>query len=158
MVSEAFEQQVGHEHSEEAIFFLLTIESSQLDQPLYLVNNNEDVYSRGIRFEPFPFDLKLPPETGGPPQSLQLTTYNLGEQMMDLIRQTTEPPLMKFELVSSRDLDLVEKSINFMEVRGAEYDAIGVQFTLSASSFAARKTLQASYQQIEFPGLFYALQ
>lgn len=157
-MTEQFEQQVGHEHSDEAIFFLMTIESPQLDEPLYLVNNNEDVYSRGTRFEPFPFELSLPPETGGPPQNLQLRTFNLGEQMMDLIRQTTEPPLIKFELVSTRDLDVVEKSINFMEVRGAEYDALGVVFTLAAANFAARKSLQATYTQIEFPGLFFALQ
>lgn len=150
--------EVGANHSDEAIFFLVTITSPQLDSPLYLVNNNEPITSRNQVYEPFPFDLVLPPDDGGVPKGLTLNTYNLGEEMMDLIRQTTEPPMFKFEIVSTRDIDTPEKTIDFMEVRGAEYDALSVSFTLAASNWGARKTLQAQYSQAEFPGLFFALQ
>ena len=77
---------------------------------------------------------------------------------MDLVRQTTEPPQVKLELISTRDPDVVEKTIDFMALGGAEYDALNITFTLIANTFGARKTLQNKYSQAEFPGLFFALQ
>jgi hypothetical protein len=153
-----FENTLHSDHSDEAIFFLLTITSPELSEPLYLVNNNASVLSRGRVYEPFPFEVVLPPEDGGKPKALKLNTYNLSPEFMDLVRQTNEPPLVKFEIVSTRDMDQVEKVIDFMQVGAAEYDAVTVSFTLVSSQFGARKTLQAMYSQNEFPGLFFALQ
>ena len=158
MISAELHDQVSENHSDEALLFLLTIESPQLDEPLYLVNNNESVVSRSQTYEPFPFDISLPPNDGGKPQALKLNTFNLSEDFIDLIRQTTEPPLVKLEIVSTRDMDFVEKLIDFMQVGSVEYDALNVSFTLVSSNFGARKTLQAQYSQNEFPGLFFALQ
>lgn len=158
MTTVEFENTLHADHDDHAIFFLMNITSPQLDQPLYLVNNNEAIISRGVVYEPFPFDVVLPPDDGSKPQALKLNTFNLSPEFMDLVRQTQEPPLVKFEIVSTRDLNVVEKSIDFMQVGAAEYDALSVSFTLASSNFGARKTLQAMYSQVEFPGLFFALQ
>lgn len=152
------ENQVSAQHSDEALFFLMTITSPELNEPLYVVNNNEALTSRGQVYEAFPFEVRLPPDDGAAPKDLQLVTYNLSDEFMDLIRQTTEPPAVKLELVSTRDLDTPEKVIDFMALGGAEYDALNITFTLINNNFAARKTLQNQYSQSEFPGLFFALQ
>jgi hypothetical protein len=77
---------------------------------------------------------------------------------MDLVRQTTEPPLVKLELVSSVDMDFVEKTIDFMALGAADYDALTITFTLISNQFSSRNTLKNAYGQNEFPGLFFALQ
>ena len=150
--------QVSENHSEEALLWLMTIESNELDTPLYLVNNNEEIISNGITYEPFPFEVGLPPDDGGKPQNLTLKTYNLAPELMDVIRQPIEPPTVRLDLVSTADLDFVEKSIGFLSVAAATYDALEVTFQLSAGGWAGRKTLNNIYNQAEFPALFFALQ
>lgn len=143
---------------EPAYLFLLEINSSQLDEPLYLVNNTEAIVSRGQEYTPFPFEVVLPPDDGQKPQNLKVVTYNVHPEMINLIRQTVEPPTVLLELVTSEDLDFVEKRIDFMTVVGSTYDALNVTFDLASSSIFARSTLRGKYTQQEFAGLFFALQ
>ena len=141
-----------------AYLFLLKIESPQLDMPIYLVNNNEAIESRGITYEPFPFEVILPPDDGQKPQGLKLVTFNVHPQFIDLIRQAVEPPTVLLEMVTTEDLDFVEKTVDFMSVVAVSYDALNVTFELASSSIFARSTLRGKYTQSEFSGLFFALQ
>lgn len=150
--------QVSENHGEEALLWLMTITSAELASPLYLVNNNEEIVSNGQKYEPFPFEVILPPDDGGKPQNLVLKTYNLAPELMDVIRKPTEPPQVQIDLVSTADLNFVEKSIGFMTVGAAEYDALEVTFQLNAGGWAGRKSLNNIYNQSEFPALFFALQ
>ena len=150
--------QVSEQHSEEALFWLLKIDSPELDEPLYLVNNTEPVVSLRIPYEPFPFEIGLPPDDGGRPQNLVLKTYNLSPEFMDLIRRPIEPPSVRVQLVSSRNPDFIEKEFGFLTVGGATYDQLDVTFQLTAGGWANRKTLNNIYNQAEFPALFFALQ
>ena len=150
--------QTSENHSTEALFWLLTITSAELEKPLYLVNNNEDIVSNGITYEPFPFEVVLPPDDGGKPQNLVLKTYNVAPELMDVIRKPVEPPQVRIDLVSTLDLDAIEKSIGFMTVGAASYDALEVSFQLTAGGWAGRKTLNNIYDQAEFPALFFAIQ
>ena len=127
----------------------MVIESDELAAPLYLVNNNEEIFSNGQKYDPFPFEVALPPDDGGTPQSLVLKTNNIAPELMDIIRKPTEPP---------RDIDTVEKSIGFLTVGAVTYDAIDVTFRLTAGKWSGRKTLNNIYNQAEFPALFFALQ
>jgi hypothetical protein len=148
----------SHTFIEPAYLFLLEINSTQLDEPIYIVNNNEEVVSRGITYEPFPFEVVLPPDDGSKPQNLKLVTFNVHPDLIDLIRQTVEPPTVKLELVTTADLDFVEKTVDFMTVVGSTYDALNITFDLASSSVFARAALRGKYTQTEFPGLFFALQ
>lgn len=150
--------QVSENHSEEALLWLMVIESDELDAPLYLVNNNEEIFSNGQKYDPFPFEVALPPDDGGTPQSLVLKTNNIAPELMDIIRKPTEPPKVRLDLVSTRDIDTVEKSIGFLTVGAVTYDAIDVTFRLTAGKWSGRKTLNNIYNQAEFPALFFALQ
>lgn len=158
MTSVTLQREVSDEHSDEALFWLMEINAPEIGETLYVVNNNEEVYSRSRAYTPYPFEVVLPPDNGGKPANLKLITYNLDPRFIDLVRQTTEPPTVKIDLVSTRDMDTPEKTIDFMVLTGAEYDALTITFTLASSNWHSRKTLQATYQQAEFPGLFFALQ
>ena len=142
---------------EPAFLFLMRINSPELEQPIYLVNNNEEIVSRGVTYEAFPFEVVLPPDDGQKPQNLKVITFNVHPEMINAIRQTAEPPTVLLEMVTTADLDFVEKRIDFMTVVSAQYDALNVTFDLASSSVFSRSTLRGKYTQSEFKGLFFAL-
>ena len=144
---------------DEAFLWLLTFTDFQTNIVLRAVNNLESITSRGDVFEPFPFDIVLPPDDGQKPQNLKLNFSNVGQELMKLVREYPpgSNPIVKFELVLSNSPDTVEKVIDFMEVLVVNYNALGISFELGASSIFARKTCTGTYNQIEFPGLFWGL-
>ena len=150
-VTVEFENDLTANHSDEALLFLMTITSQELNEEIYCVNNNEAVVSRGRTFEAFPFEIKLPPEDGGNPKDLQLVTYNLSDEFMDLVRQAQSPPEVKLELVSTRDLDEVEKTIDFMSVGGANYDALTSRLRLSPITLPLARPCRPHTTRPSFP-------
>ena len=149
---------VNSQHQEYAFLWLMTIKDAESNTTLRVVNNLEDVTSGGLVYTAFPFEVTLPPDDGGTPQSLKVTTVNASRDLIEIIRGTLEPPTVKLDLITSNNPSLIHKTIDFMQVGGVEYDALTVGFDLVSSSAFARKTQQHTYNQAEFPGLFYALQ
>ena len=149
---------VNNQHQEHAFLWLMTIRDAETNTTLRVVNNLEDVTSNGQVYTAFPFEVTLPPDDGGTPQSLKVTTVNASRDLIEIIRGTLEPPTVRLDLITSNNPNLIHKTIDFMQVGGVEYDALTVGFDLVSSSAFARKTQQHTYNQAEFPGLFYALQ
>jgi hypothetical protein len=136
----------------------MTITDPESSTVLHVVNNLENVTSRGIEYTAFPYEIVLPPDDGTAPSSVKVKTYNCGKELMEILRGTLDPPRVKLELVLSSDTDVVEKTIDFMVLRNLSYDVESVSFDLASSSIFARKTCSAKYTQGEFPGLFFNLQ
>ena len=149
---------VNEQHGDVAYLFLMTITDPESNTILHVVNNLENVTSRGVEYHAFPFEVTLPPDDGTAPAGVKVTTFNVGKELMEILRGTLDPPRVKLELVLSSDLDLVEKTIDFMVLRNLSYDTESVSFDLASSSIFARKTCSGKYTQVEFPGLFFSLQ
>jgi len=149
---------VNQQHGDVAYLFLMTITDPESNTVIRVVNNLEDVTSRGEVYTAFPFDVVLPPDTSTSPANVKVTTFNVGRELIELLRGTLDPPRVKIELVLSADLDVVEKTIDFMVLRNLQYDNESVSFELASSSVFARKTCSGIYSQGEFPGLFFNLQ
>jgi hypothetical protein len=149
---------VNTTHTDVAFLFLMTITEPSSGTVFRVVNNLEDVASNGETFSAFPFDITLPPDDGGTPQSMKVTTFNASRDLIEILRGTLEPPEVKVELITSNNPDDIHKRIDFLRVAGVEYDALNVSFNLVATSAFARQTQRHTYNQAEFPGLFYALQ
>ena len=146
-------------HGQDALLWLLTFSEPNSNVVYRAVSNLEDVVSRGQTFTAIPFEVTLPPDDGQRFQNLQISFANVGRELMQLIReyQPSTPPLVKLELVLSDAPDTVEKTIDFMRLESASYDALSITFTLSGSNIFQRKTCQATYDSWEFPGLSFAL-
>lgn len=149
---------VNSQHQEHAFLWLMTIRDADSNATFRVVNNLEDVMSNGQVYTAFPFEVTLPPDTGGTPQSLKVSTVNASRDLIEIIRGTLDPPTVKLDLITSNNPNLIHKSVDFMQVGGVEYDALTVGFDLVSSSAFIRKTQQHTYNQAEFPGLFYAMQ
>ena len=149
---------VNTTHTDVAFLFLMTIVDTESGQTFRVVNNLEDVVSNGYTYTAFPFEITLPPDDGGTPQSMKVSTFNASRDLIEILRGTLEPPEVMVELITSNNPNDIHKRIDFLRVAGLEYNALSVSFDLVATSAFARQTQRHTYNQAEFPGLFYALQ
>jgi hypothetical protein len=77
--------------SNAAWFFLLTITpANAADYPINLVNNNEPVTSNGIVYQPYPFRMTLPLDTGDKIPNITLTIDNVDQLIVNSIREGFE--------------------------------------------------------------------
>jgi len=150
---------VNSQMMDEALLWLLEFKDIKNNVILRAVNNLEDITSGGNIYTAFPFTLTLPPQDQSKPQSLSLVFSNVSQDLVHMIREYApgNHPQVKLMLVLASNPNSIEKTIDFMEIANVTYDALEITFELSSSSIFARKTCVATYNQIEFPGLFFAL-
>ena len=136
-----------------AWLFLLTIETK--DKPnLYLVNNNEVFVSNGIEYQPFPFALALPSDTGEKLPRITLAISNISNEIIEAIRSQSIPPTLTIELVSSAYPDIVEKRLDFLTLRNVSYDATTITADLEVVNILSSGFPAEVYDPVHFPGLF----
>ena len=136
-----------------AFLHLLTI-TAQGDV-IRLVNNNEDVVSRGDTFSAYPFMLALPVDDGERQPVLLLKIDNVDQRLVKAIRELLEPPLVKFEMVLSISPDTVEQTIDFLRADFVSYDAMQIQLRLRPQNVMGRRFPYSRYVPSEFPDLFF---
>jgi hypothetical protein len=137
----------------EAFLWLLTITTS--NETIRLVNNMEDVVSRGNNYTAYPFNISLPVEDGSKQLSLALTIDNVDQVLIEAIRGFLEPPVMKLELVLSSDFDTVEKKIDFLRLGQVEYDQLQIRGQLKPNNVLGNAFPASNYDPAQFPALFY---
>ncbi len=136
-----------------AWLFLLTIKTKG-NAPLRLVNNNEPITSRGNVYEPFPFALVLPEDTGDQLPKVSLSISNISGEIIKAIREQQDPPEISCELISSAYPDVVEKTLDFLQLRTVSYDAITITGQLEVVNVLTKGFPGESYDPVHFPGLF----
>ena len=139
--------------TDEAFLWLLTITTS--NETIRLVNNMEDVVSRGNNYTAYPFNISLPVEDGSKQLSLSLTIDNVDQVLIEAIRGFLEPPVMKLELVLSSDFDTVEKKIDFLRLGQVEYDQLQIRGQLKPNNVLGNAFPASNYDPAQFPALFY---
>jgi hypothetical protein len=144
---------------DDALIWLLTFRDPADTLVLRAAANLEDITSNGDVYTAFPFDIVLPPDDGQRIASLELVFPNVGRELMQLVRayQPGQYPKVRFDLIISDQPDVIEKTIDFMEVANVKFNAMNITFELTSSRIFARKTCVATYNQSEFPGLFWGL-
>lgn len=140
-------------NSELVWLFLLTI-STPNDPPLLLVNNNEEVVSRGKTYLPYPFRMQLPDDTGDKLPVVKLQIDNIAGEIIKAIREFTEPPKIKVEMITNLYPDTVEKSLDSLQLRTVNYDSITIQGDLSVVNVLSVKFPSEEYSPVRFPALF----
>lgn len=137
-----------------AWLFLLRISGSPTQTPLYVVNNNEPIVSRGNVYQPFPFTVVLPPDDSEALPRVKLSLQNVDNSIIVFIREQLEPPDIAIELVTSAYPDIVEKSLTFLKLSSVTYDALVVEGSLDVDNFLSQRFPSEAYLPPQFPGLF----
>lgn len=144
---------VNQSQTNEAFLFLLTITTPS--EVIRVVNNMEDIVSRGETYTAYPFSLSLPADTGDKQPNLQLVIDNTDQALVNAIRGFPKAPSVKVELIVSGSPDIVEKSIDFLQVSSVSYDALSITIEMRPVNILARKFPAASYSSTEFPDLYF---
>jgi hypothetical protein len=138
-----------------AFFFLLTISPPSGTEKIHLVNNIEPVVSNQVVYQPYPFTMTLPLDTGDKIPTIQLTIDNVDQTLTNAIRELEEAPTIRVQLVTSDFPDLVEKDLNFLQLRNVNYDAMTITATLEVASVWARKFPSETVDPVHYPSLFF---
>lgn len=138
-----------------AFFFLLTIRPADDGEEIHLVNNTEPVTSNGITYQPYPFSMSLPLDTGDKIPSIELAIDNVDQLLINAIRELEQAPNLRVQLVTSTFPDLIEKDLDFLRLRNVRYDAMTITGSLEVASVWTRKAIAETVDPIRYPGLFY---
>ncbi len=133
---------------------LLTIEHADIVTPIRLVNNTEDVVSRGDTYTAFAFDLSLPATAQ---ESVELTVDNVTRELIDEVRTIDTPLTITMEIVRAADPDTVEAGPFEYQSRAVEYDVQRMRFTLAYEPLLNEPFPAHTYTPIDYPGLFQAV-
>ena len=139
--------------SDAAWLFLLTIKTKGAPN-LCLVNNNEEIVSNGVTYKPFPFSLNLPSDTGDRQPKVTLSISNISDEIIQAIRMQSEAPVLTVEMVTSKFPDVVEKRLDYLQLRNVHYDAVTVTGELEVINVLTRGFPSESYDPVHYPALF----
>lgn len=121
--------------------------------PLRVVNNTLDVVSRGNTFQACGFEIILPNDDGDSMPTVKLTIPNADREIVEWIRGFPMAPTLMMEIVLSTQLDIVERSIDWMRLSNVTYDAIQITGTLSVENVLSTGFPGEKYSPVRFPGL-----
>jgi hypothetical protein len=132
---------------------LLTIAHSTLATPIRVVNNNEDITSRGNLYQAFPFEIVMP---GQDPDSLpkaMLRFDNVDRTAIATVRSIDSAPTVTIEVILASQPDTVEISFPNLTLRNVKYDASVIEGELLFENLFS-EPITYSMTPSRFPGLF----
>lgn len=141
------------QQTDEIWLVLLTIDHDDLPAPLRLVNNNENVTSRGNVYQYFPFEIILPGEDPETPPRATLRVDNVAREVIAAIRSLNTTPTVVIEVILHSDPDDPEITLPAMVVEEVSYDSATIDITLGYRTIYL-EPVTAEMTPNRFPGLF----
>jgi len=152
--SATFTQAVFAQATDEVVLELLTLEHRTLPQPIRLVRNTVDIYSRGNTYTACQFDLTWPQDKEGEPPQASLTYQNISRDLVAAVRALRTPMTATIEIVLDSSPDTVEASYSGMSVIANNYNVHVIDFTLSFERFMQEAFPGKTFGPANFPGIF----
>ncbi len=153
-LSQAARQAVNAQETDEVFLLLLTLDHEDLAVPIRVVNNTEDVVSRGDTFIAYPFEIALPDEDPDSVARVTLRIDNVDREIVKNLRAISSPLSVGLEVVMAASPDTVEAGPFNMTLVSAEYDALTVTGELAFEDVLNEPFPGHSYVPSEYPGLF----
>jgi ABC-type Fe3+-hydroxamate transport system substrate-binding protein len=139
--------------SGEVFHQLLTISHPDMTT-IRVVDNTQDVVSRGNTYTAFPFGLSLPADATERLPVAQLSISNVDRRLVDEIRSLSGPMTATLEIVTATTPDTVEVGPFVFDIVSAEYDRETITATLAYEPILAEPFPADSFDPQRFPGLF----
>lgn len=153
-LSQAARQAINAQETEQVFLLLLTIDHDDLAEPIRVVNNTQDITSRGDPYVAYPFEIALPGEDPESVARVTLRIDNVDRQIVQSLRQVQAPLAVALEVVLASSPDTVEAGPFNMTLVAAEYDALVVTGELAFEDVLNEPFPGHSYIPSEYPGLF----
>jgi len=135
---------------------LLTIEHEDLDAPIRLVNDYQDLVSRGNTYTHFAFDFAPPVDQEGELPRVSIVIDNVSQLLIEMLRQDTRTaPALTLEMVGLSDPDTVLATWTF-DMREVTWNVDTVRANVAYEAYAEEPFPVGDFVPPDFPGYFNA--
>jgi hypothetical protein len=141
--------------TDNAFWILVTVDHPELGAPYRYVNNTQNVTSNGNEFVGYPFEITLAVDDGETLPSVEVKFDNVDRELMEVIRGLTSAPRITLQLVLSNAPDVVELSLEDLELMDINYDLQSISGRLVSSDLLNAPYPCDAYDPAQFAGLFY---
>lgn len=141
------------QESGEAFLQLLTLTHPQMTT-VRVVNNTQNVTSRGNVYTAFPFSITLPADVVDELPGLTLSISNVDRQLVDELRTLMDPITVTLEIVSASTPDTVEVGPFDFEMLQVRIAVDRITGTLMTDPLLQEPFPATTYNPKDFPGLF----
>lgn len=142
--------------SEDPFLTLITLSHSSFDQDIRLVNNSENVTSRGNIFKAFPVKIRLPVDDGETAREVAIEFDNVSLDLIKEIRTVTSGDriTVKLEMILASIPDDVQIALEDLFIMNVSYNKYRISARLGLDSFLNTELSSERYNPSNFPGLF----
>ena len=151
---QTFRQAVFASETDEVVLPLLTISHPDLGDDIRVVNNWEDIYSRGMRFVKMPFEVILPDESDDRPPRAQLRIQNVTREIVEHIRTVDTAVSVKIEIIMASTPDEPEATFSGLQLGQVEADAFFISGDLTVADLTTESYPARNFSPASFPGIF----
>lgn len=141
-------------NSEDPFLTILTLTHSTFPAPIRLVNNSEDIISRGNTFKAFPFRLTLPVDDGETLREVSIDFDNVSLELLDEIRSVTGPIDVKLEMILASIPNDVQMELSELKIGNVNYSDTMISAKLFMDDFLSSALTSEAYTPSNYPGLF----
>lgn len=145
--------QLMGQSSSDPYLLLVTFEHESFPA-VRVVNNSEDIVSRGDTFLAFPISVQLPSDDGESQRRVALEMDNVSRFMMDQVRSVVTPIRVKLEMILASIPDVVQMSLEELQVQKINYNKSKVSMDLVLDNFLNVEMTSERYTPNNYPGLF----
>lgn len=153
-LSPYFLSQIFAQESSDPFLTLVTLTHESFDAPIRLVNNNEDIVSRGETFMAFPVKVRLPVDDGETAREFTLEFDNVALDLIDNIRSVTSQIGVKLELIFASIPDDVQISQEDLKIQSINYNSRVISARVILDNFLNIEVTSERYGPANFPGIF----
>lgn len=154
VLSNALRAQLNAQDSNDPLLTLVTITHPDMVEPIRLVNNTEDITSNGHLYSAFSFTCGLPNDDGESIKQVQLNVDNTSLEFISTIRSITTPMSVNIDFILVSIPDIIQFSLEDLEVRSVAYDISSMRFILTVDDNMNVSLTSEEYNPATYPGLF----
>ena len=119
-----------------------------------LVDNTEDIISRGNTYLAFPVTIQLPADDGESAREVELRIDNASVEFIDELRSVTSPIDVTLEMVLSNLPDDVQVELGELKLRAISYNKTTITAKMVVDDFLNTEMASETYTPTIYPGLF----
>ena len=144
-----FAQQTG-----QALLTLLEIDHPDLDAPIRVVNNTENIVSGGVTFCACAFDVPPPDDLSEAPPSVTLSICNVDRSITYALESIASPPTIKMWVIVGSTPNVEEIGPIEFSLLAVSYDVLTIECTLGFEPILNESIPGHSFTPDLFPGIF----
>ena len=154
IISRTFLQDLFGAETDEVWLILLTISHPDLSDDIRVVNNWENISSRGDDFVGLPFDISLPIDSAENQPSARIRIDNVSREIIQHLREVNSALEVLIEVIRASAPNVVEARFAGFTLRTVDADVATISGSLSLDDITIEPFPAHSFTPANFPGLY----